>query len=97
MNADNAPRLVPVKYEYDTTGNITTPSCPPFDGKPVLIKTNIGWVEAWWCAGTRTETLEGVEYEGFCWVCYDDLFQCDLEEALYWMPIPVKDCGDEHR
>ena len=91
MNIDEAARVLPVKYYYDATGKITLPSGPPFDGEPVLIKTRIGWVEAWWCAGTRTETLEGVEYDGFCWVCYDDLFQCELDDALYWMPIPVKD------
>ena len=55
-----------------------------------MILTDIGAVEAWWAEGEWHETLEGKEYEGFCWVCYDDKFQLELDEVKYWMPLQAK-------
>ena len=77
-----------LKYNTDGKGNITLPSAAPFDGNPVLVKTNTGIVEAWWDKPRRRETQEGDEYEGFQWVCYDDQFQCELDDVKEWMPIP---------
>jgi hypothetical protein len=78
-----------IEYGYDEeTRSIVLPEGAPFDGKPVLIRTNTGWVEAWWDAGRTVQRHEGPEYEGFCWICYDDKFDVDLDEALEWMPLP---------
>lgn len=77
-----------VSYTCHPEGRIDLGTEAPFDGNPVLIRTKIGWVEAWWDKG-RIETYhEGEEYEGWCWVCYDDQFQCELDDAIEWMPIP---------
>ncbi len=75
-------------YGYDSTG-IVLPVGAPFDGNPVLVKTHIGVVEAWWEQGRLTETQEGTEADGFCWVCYDDAFQLELDEVRWWMPLPL--------
>lgn len=81
----------PVEYAIDHVGNITLPAGAPFDGEPVLIKIGAGWVEAWWQPSERSETLEGTEYSGFCWVCLDDSApQADLDDATLWMPLPVE-------
>lgn len=80
-----------IKYEYQK-GNIVLPNEAPFDGKPVLIRTNTGIVEAWWDMGTVSTDYEGNDTSsGFQWVCYDDEFQCDLEDVIEWMPIPKHD------
>lgn len=66
------------KIEHgETAGNIELPEGPPFDGNAILILTNTGVVEAWW------------DNHDWDWVCYDDAFQLELGDALYWMPIPV--------
>lgn len=77
-----------VEYSHDAKGNIVLPTGAPFDGKPVLIRLAAGWVEAWWDEGRKVEHQEGVEYEGFCWVCLDDQFQAELNEAKDWLPLP---------
>ncbi len=70
-------------------GKISLGSDPPFDGKPILIRTNTGVVEAWWQDWESTPSLEDPnDGEGFQWVCYDDAFQCDLDDVLEWMLIP---------
>jgi len=62
----------------------------PFDGKPVLVKTNTGIVEAWWCKAEITRDHEGIEdCTGFEWVCYDDKFTLELDEAKSWQPLPA--------
>ena len=78
-------------YYYDTNrGRIEyDSSISPFDGKPVLIKTNTGIVEAWWDEG---RTVPGGpwgpdEYEGWQWVCYDDQFQIEFDDVLAWASI----------
>jgi hypothetical protein len=80
-----------VEYDFAKNGDIELPEGAPFDGKPVLIKTNTGVVEAWWCVGEwSVETpVSPREYEGWFWVCYDDQFQVELDEAKAWMPIPA--------
>lgn len=81
-----------IEYSYDEESrSIVLPEGAPFDGKPVLIRTNTGWVEAWWEEGRMVETHESTEYEGFCWVCYDDKFDAELDEALEWLPLPLPD------
>lgn len=75
-------------YGYDSVG-IVLPKGSPFDGKPVLVKTHIGVVEAWWDHGRLYQTQEGTEADGFCWVCYDDAFQLELDDVQWWMPLPL--------
>lgn len=78
-----------LEYFYDKNGSIIFPPGSPFDGEPVLVKTNIGIVEAWWQKWEHTPNLEDpYDGDGFCWVCYDDMFQLELDEVLMWMPIP---------
>lgn len=81
----------PIEYDHTAAGGIILSKEAPFDGKPVLIRTNIGVVEAWWDNGSWSEDtpIAPAEFSGFCWVCYDDKFQCDLDEAVAWMPIPA--------
>lgn len=75
--------------EADAHGTIILPSCAPFDGNPVLVRTSIGIVEAWWQAWTSTPTLEDpYDGDGGYWVGYDDAFQFELDDVLEWMPIP---------
>jgi hypothetical protein len=63
-------------YKVDENGGITLPvEATPFDGSPVLIQTDIGVVEAWW------------DNNGFDWVCYDDMFTCELEDVIGWTPL----------
>ena len=69
-------------------------SKPPFDGKPVLIRTNTGVVEAWWKDWEATTNLEDPnDGDGWLWVCYDDKFTCELDDATHWQPLldPPKD------
>ena len=79
-----------VEYTLDERGSIVLPEGAPFDGKAVLIKTNTGVVEAWWHEGGWTDATPDhpAEYDGWYWVCYDDQFQVELDEAEAWMPIP---------
>lgn len=78
-----------LEYFYDKNGSIEFPPGSPFDGKPVLVKTDSGIVEAWWQKWECTFNLEDPhDGDGFCWVCYDDMFQLELDEVLMWMPIP---------
>jgi hypothetical protein len=87
------PVVVPRKIEYSYADNgsyIVTPPGPPFDGKPVLILLASGWCEARWQPQTISRTLEGDEPEGFYWVCMDDDFQADFDDAKYWLPLPPK-------
>jgi hypothetical protein len=88
---------LPIEYKYnETTGDIILPKEAPFDGKPCLIKLAEGLVEAWWEDGKEIHTYEGIEYEGFQWICLDDKFQEELDNASYWMPLPTfEDFGDE--
>ncbi len=78
--------------EEDARGTIVLPDCAPFDGKPVLVRTSVGIVEAWWQKWTSTPTLENQEDgDGWYWVCYDDAFQLDMDDVLEWMPVPGKE------
>ena len=81
--------FLPIMYEHDEKGNITLPSAPPFDGEPVLVKTNTGIVEAWWMKAEAHPLFEEPDNtEGFMWVCYDDAFQLELDDVKAWMPLP---------
>jgi len=83
----------PRKIEYDIdqkNHRILLPQGAPFDGKPVLIKVASGWCEAWWLQESITQTAEGSEADGFYWVCMDDDFHADLDEAKYWLPLPTE-------
>ena len=82
-----------VKYYYDEHGCIITGNRAPFDGEPVLIKLASGWCEAWWAEAEYTETVDGPEASGFCWVCLDDHFEAELDEALEWLPLPESEDG----
>ena len=89
----------------DWSKESTTPSVwqpietAPKDGTPILIKTPIGVVEAWFAKGqwTAATPYSEAEYEGAVWVCYDDKFEIEVEEtetgytseATHWMPIPI--------
>jgi hypothetical protein len=77
-----------ITYDHDRKGNISLPSGPPFDGEPVLIRLAAGWVEAWWDDARKVDTQYGIEHEGFNWVCMDDNFQADLDDAKDWLPLP---------
>lgn len=80
-----------IEYEHDGKGNIVLPDGAPFDGNPYLIKFPSGWCEAWWDEGRMAQHQEGAEYEGFEWVCMDDKFQEELDNAKYWLPLPEID------
>ncbi len=78
------------------SGEIVLGSDPPFNGEPVLIRTRTGVVEAWWQDWESQPTVEDQnDGTGFQWVCYDDEFQCDLDDITHWMPLPdpPKDAG----
>jgi len=77
-----------IEYDIDDKGSIVLPTGAPFDGKPVLIRLARGWCEAWWEEASQYNTLDGLEYEGFCWVCLDDKFQAELDDAKEWLPLP---------
>lgn len=79
----------PIAYDYNEKGDIVLPPGPPFDGKPVLIRLAAGICEAWWAPAEEIETQEATLHEGFYWVCLDDDFKAELEDAKEWMPIPV--------
>lgn len=78
-----------IEYDIDDKGNIVLPTGAPFDGKPVLIKLAEGWCEARWEDETIIHTQDGPDYDGFFWVCLDDKFQAELEEATHWAPLPT--------
>lgn len=81
--------VFPIEYSYDEgTHSIVLPPGAPFDGAPVLIKLAVGWVEAYWCKGELVTTIDGDDYEGFCWVCADDTFQAELDDAKSWARLP---------
>ena len=76
----------PIEVEYANTINIDE-SCPPFDGKPVLIKIKSGVVEASWLK-VEVNMFDG-ETGGFYFLCLDgDADDVDLDEVLGWCPIP---------
>lgn len=77
-----------IEYDIDDKGSIVLPTGAPFDGKPVLIRLARGWCEAWWEESSQYDTQDGLEYEGFCWVCLDDKFQAELDDAKEWLPLP---------
>lgn len=81
----------PIQYDHDSKGSIILPAGSPFDGKPVLIRTNTGIVEAWWCVGEWSDETPDHprEYDGWYWVCSDDEFHVELDDAKAWMPIPA--------
>lgn len=65
--------------------------------REILLKTNTGVVSAYYDKGSGwSETLEGRDYEGPCWVCYDGAFEIEIEEtpigelckATGWMEMP---------
>lgn len=81
--------MQPITYDVDEkSGNIILPEGAPFDGNPVLIKIAAGWCEAWWEPASKSETQSGTEYEGFHWVCMDDQFHADLDDAHFWTALP---------
>jgi hypothetical protein len=87
----------PIAYGFDGSGNIDLPTAAPFDGKPVLVFTTTGVVEAWWCPREPAEDHEGMDISsGFVWVCYDDTFQLELDEPSHWMPLPAPPTEGEH-
>ena len=84
-----------VEYSCNGKGNIVFPKGPPFDGNPVLIKVGAGWCEAWWDKGRFIDRMEGPDYEGFEWVCMDGDFVHELDDASWWMPLPILPEGSE--
>lgn len=69
----------------------------PRDGREIMLRTRIGEVSARYDRGQGwTETMDGREYEGPSWVCYDAAFTIDIEEtpdgevcdALGWRTMP---------
>lgn len=79
----------PIEYGHDEPGGkISLPTCAPFDGQNCLIKLAKGWVEAWWEPSSFSDTESGREWEGFHWVCLDDDFTAELDDARFWMPLP---------
>jgi hypothetical protein len=84
-----------IKYEEDEKGNLVVGIAAPFDGKPVLIKLAEGWVEAYWEPGREYDTPDGRESEGFCWVCLDDKFDADIDDAKAWAALPESEQANE--
>lgn len=86
------------KIEYDVVGNkIVLPSGAPFDGKEYLIRFASGWCEAWWNGDIITSTVPdsyGEVLSGWTWICMDDDFQKELDEALNWAEKPKFDEND---
>lgn len=79
----------PCEYTFTENGDIVLPDGAPFDGEACLIKIANVWVEAWWMRGRSFETQDGPDHEGFEWVCLDDKFSAELDEAKFWMPLPI--------
>lgn len=81
-----------IEYDYDEkTNRIVLPEGPPFDGKPVLIRLAAGWCEAWWdneIIKSTTPDTYGDVISGWSWVCMDDDFQAELDEAIEWTELP---------
>lgn len=68
--------------EVDSKGNLILPAGKPFDGNPILAKTNTGFVEAWFCK------------DNWQWVCYDDQFQLEFDDVIAWFELPKDEDGD---
>lgn len=62
----------------------------PRDQSEILLLTTAGIVSAWYEKPSKVETMDGTEYEGDQWICYDDAFQIENDGGgiLGWMPIP---------
>lgn len=78
-----------------TLSDWNPPHSVPMDGTEVLIKTSTGVVSAWYASPREVYTDNGTEYEGSCFVCYDDEFEIEVEcdtfmgsAILGWMHIP---------
>lgn len=57
-------------------------STAPRDGTEVILLTRYGIVSAHFCPGEMTTTMDGDEYEGPVWSCYDDAIQIEVEEFV---------------
>lgn len=81
----------PILYNEEGGRILLDTAQAPFDGKPVLIKLGLGWVEARWMEWEPSVTLDGVdEGDGFCWIVLDDSADsAELDSAEYWMELPV--------
>ena len=77
-----------LEYTVDAKGSIVLPTGAPFDGEPVLVKLAAGWCSAWWSEGRVVWGQDGVEAEGFQWICMDDQFQAELDDVSWWLPLP---------
>jgi len=75
-----------IKYGLDEKGNIELPAGPPFDGESVLVRFASGWCEAYWHTGFKTSDDD---WSGWCWVCMDDDFQKELDDAQRWTALPT--------
>ena len=62
----------------------------PRDESEILLLTTDGVVSAWYEKPSKVETMNGTEYEGGQWICYDDKFQIENDQGgiIAWMPIP---------
>lgn len=71
----------------------------PRDGSEIILITRTGVVSAHYDkgAGWSDDPINGKDYEGPSWVCYDDAFQLEIEEtpggercpeAVAWLPMP---------
>lgn len=60
----------------------------PRDGTRILLKTNRGWVEAWFCYAEPTDDAEDDGY--YDWVCLDDSAPALENDAGTegWLPLP---------
>jgi len=77
-----------LKYDYHR-GKIILPAGAPFDGKPVEVLTNTGIVEAWWMDWEHGNPDDPSDGDGWCWVCYDDAFQVELDDVKAWRKIII--------
>ena len=78
-----------VTYDFNSeTCSIELAPGQPFDGEPCLIKLHDGWVQAYWQKQEIITTVDGSEADGFYWVCLDDRFTAELDEAKEWWPLP---------
>lgn len=67
--------FTPVKYN---------PGKPPFDGKPVLLKTKTGIVEAYYRKTTYTDCWGEEATDEYFLLCYDKVTQIKPDEVLGW-------------
>lgn len=84
-----------VDYTYDDNERkiVIDRKLPPFDGRPVLISTPDGMMEARWRDGLHKPTPPSQgddDLEGVCWAAEIGRYTYAVHEVSFWMPSPRK-------